>query len=52
MTSVDRKNKREEFLQRLKMPINENLPMIEEESETRIRDSKDIAQRRFGKIDS
>jgi hypothetical protein len=45
MTSVDRKNRTEEFLQRLKIPINANLPMIEEESETRIRDSKNIARR-------
>jgi Domain of unknown function (DUF4272) len=45
MTAQERKNKTEQFLIGLQIPINPILPVIEEENEVQIRSSKEIAKR-------
>ena len=45
MTSNERKDKTEKILVKFDIPINVHLPLIEEESESKIRDAKDIAKR-------
>lgn len=45
MTAQQRKKKTEQYLKKLKIPVNPHLPLIEEEAEAVIRSGADIAKR-------
>jgi hypothetical protein len=44
-TAEQRKNQTEKYLKSLNIPLNDHLPLIEEESEVKIREPKEIAER-------